>query len=68
MYKFSIKPIITMPILIYYFFQDSNNNNLQYHKQYKAVAISKPTPLPDVIEESETEFPLPNSNQPILVK
>jgi hypothetical protein len=29
--------------------------------------VSRPTPLPDVIEENETEFPLPQSNQPILV-
>ena len=47
-------------------FKDLNNNNTQVHKQYREIA-SKPTPLPDVIEENETEFPLPNSNQPILV-
>jgi hypothetical protein len=34
-------------------------------RNYKQV--SKPTPLPDVIEENEAEFPVPQSNQPILV-
>jgi vinculin len=29
--------------------------------------VSKPTPLPDLIEENETEFPLPELNQPILM-
>lgn len=30
-------------------------------------SVSKPTPLPDLIEENESDFPAPESNQPILL-
>lgn len=46
--------------------EDSNSNFYPMPK-YKAIPVSRPTPLPDLVEENETEFPLPQSNQPILV-
>lgn len=42
------------------------SNNL-YQSKYKPIPVSRPTPLPDLIEENENEFPEPQNNQPILV-
>lgn len=41
-------------------------NNL-FQNKYKSLPVSRPTPLPDLVEENETEFPEPQNNQPILV-
>ena len=54
-------------ILLVYLKDENNNDLTSASKSHKPATISKRTPLPDVIEENEVEFPLPNSNQPILV-
>ena len=38
-----------------------------YQNRYKSLPVSRPTPLPDLVEENENEFPEPQNNQPILV-
>ncbi|RMZ94679.1 vinculin isoform X2 [Brachionus plicatilis] len=45
--------------------EDFNNNS--YVPKYKPLPVSRPTPLPDLIEENENEFPEPQNNQPILM-
>lgn len=43
--------------------EDNHNNKIKY----KAMPVSRPTPLPDLVEENETELPELDTNQPILV-
>jgi hypothetical protein len=45
---------------------DSLSNNYTSSK-LRAPPVSKPTSLPDLIEENELEFPAPEPDQPIMV-
>ncbi|CAF0804091.1 unnamed protein product [Brachionus calyciflorus] len=46
--------------------EDMHSNGYIMPK-YRAIPVSRPTPLPDLIEENENEFPEPQNNQPILL-
>ena len=47
-----------------YYDQNSSSPRFQYQKPNYP---SRPTPLPDLIEENETELPDPQADEPILV-
>ncbi len=42
-------------------------SKLQYQNQKPSFYPSRPTPLPDLVEENETDLPDPQANEPILV-
>ena len=66
LYSILIKYLIFLWNLLFY--EEEENNNLEPQPRYYN-KVSKPTSLPDLLEEeSEKEnLPLPKLNQPILV-
>ena len=66
LYSILIKYLIFLWNLLFY--KEEENNNLEPQPRYYN-KVSKPTSLPDLLEEeSEKEnLPLPKLNQPILV-